>query len=345
MNCKSRDMDLMLYAQDELNPAGRAQLEAHLSACSRCRGELETLQHIQNALLEKPVLEPKQETLDVLRHSVMSRINRENSVRNVGGKYNGTTLFSFVNLRPALQFGLVFLFAIFGYLLGRFEKSETAAVLPSADVNVEKLLSGQDDIQTNNSQISPFLANIRKVQFNPETDAVEIRYNTVNNIALKGTLQDPVVREMLVQALFERDNIAVRLHAIQAIESLHQPGQRMDNGIVQAVDALLESEPNLGVRLQALRLLSSVPMGPEIKNVLTKTLSRDRNRAVRIATFDILTRTPDAFDDVNLKAVAQRDSSDYIRYRAKKMMDESNRNVPAAKRQEFKRGESDEIQN
>jgi len=58
MTCDERRADLILYLDGELDPAERAELEAHLSTCPVCPGVLEAERRLSGTLGSLPGFEP-----------------------------------------------------------------------------------------------------------------------------------------------------------------------------------------------------------------------------------------------------------------------------------------------
>ena len=53
MNCKKTRTRLLDYIEGKLDPASQKVTEAHLAACSECKGFLEEMQHFHDLMLEE----------------------------------------------------------------------------------------------------------------------------------------------------------------------------------------------------------------------------------------------------------------------------------------------------
>ncbi len=76
--CSCRPQQLLLYHYDELDTAGRRQVEQHLQSCTACRAELSELQSLLTAL---PTAAPKLSSAELDRFSarVMEQVQPRRS--------------------------------------------------------------------------------------------------------------------------------------------------------------------------------------------------------------------------------------------------------------------------
>ncbi|MFQ5630748.1 MAG: zf-HC2 domain-containing protein [bacterium] len=315
--CKNFEQDVVFYLYDELSEIEKADLEAHLQACATCQAELESLRAFHAAVPAKPLIEPEEASLQVLRNAVSLKIRNQQKSQ----EKHGWRLFSFVQPSPAFQFGFAVLLLAFGFLLGRQTFSSRPA--PQNDLSLESLITASHQIQAVNSKIDPFLAGVEKLKFDPNTGMVEIHYNTVNDIALTGDLSNPMVRQMLRHAIVDEQNPAVRLHAVKAIGGMLPEETMLESDLVEALTWLLQNEQNKGVKLQTLRVLKALPLTTEIKNIFVRVLFYDKDTAMRIEAFKALSNERITGEDTDiLLRAAEKDTSGYIKYRAEKMLQE-----------------------
>lgn len=320
--CDRFQENLVLYAYGELPKVECAELEVHLQACASCRLTLSELQHLHEAVPTQPLLEPDDAMLQSLRNVVSLKIREIERERQRGGARKWA-FFSFVQPAPAFQLGFVLLLLAFGFLLGRQTGSGPADSPQPPATMLESLLTASEQIQSASSRVDPFLASVDKLTFDPATGQVEIHYNTVNDIAIKGDLGNSAVREMLRHAMLEENNPAVRLHAVKAVSAMLPQNASLDADLLEALAKLLEKEQNTGVRLQALRVLRSLPFTQEIKGMLVKLFLYDEDTALRIEAFKTFAeRTSEPGDIDILRRAARDDSSGYIKYQATKLLKE-----------------------
>jgi hypothetical protein len=159
------------------------------------------------------------------------------------------------------------------------------------------------------------------VKLDPTSGSIEIFFNSSQDGQLRGNLQDPAVQYFLHQALQDQENPAVRLHAVKAVGLIAQKSNVLEPDLVTTLAYLLQTEQNQGIRLQILRVLKSIPLDANVKNILTRILFHDRDLALRIEAFRTLTRTPvQCEDDVTLLKAVQNDSNSYISHQATQLL-------------------------
>ncbi len=316
--CKKKRRDLVLYLYRELNEAESADLLVHLQGCPNCRAELKELAKFQQMIPEQPLLDPEESALQMLRNALSQKI-RTRVKRSVRGR-TWPLAFSFLKPSPVYQVGFALLLVVLGYLFGRQS-------VQSEQANLQKLLTTNQQIQVANSEIDPLLASVEKIKYDPNSGVVEIYYTTVNDIELKGNLTSPAVQQMLRRAMLEENNPTLRLHAVKALKYLVEDQPSLKPELVSTLGSLLNSEQNLGVRLQILQILKNFPLNASVKDILIKVLLYDPDPALRIEAFTELTKQGLSQQDIGeFLAAAQNDSSEYIRFHSSRLIEQLRQN-------------------
>ncbi|MBN1541323.1 zf-HC2 domain-containing protein [candidate division KSB1 bacterium] len=296
----------------ETSDADLARLHAHLEVCQACRDEWESQRQLVQRLVERPERTPNPQVLRLLRQSVLGRL--QHRAPRASGQ-----IFSFLNPSPALQLGFVVLLVAFGFILGRQGTSLPAS---SSGLNdLDALITASRAVQAQNSFIDPYLAGVERISYNPESGQIDIHYNTISDIALRGSLQDASIRLLLQKTLIETQNSAVRMDAIKAVHQIAEQEQSLDSDLLGTLGRLLFEESNPGVRLLILRVLKTLPLSEAVREMLTRIVLQEKNTALRIEAFDILTRDAQNNPETNqLLQAAQADSSSYISFRSKQLL-------------------------
>ncbi len=314
--CEKYHKNLVLYSYNDLEDIERSDLEAHLKICASCRVELQELQVMHKQIPQKSLIEPDDATLQLMRNAVSQKI-REKTITPV--KYNSNRLFfSNITQKPAFQISFAVLLLTFGFFAGR----GTVSGVDNSQLNFQNLIAANQLIQTANSEINPLLAGVEKVKFNSSTGEVEIYYTTINDIQLNGNLNDPAIRQILNHAMLEEENPSVRLHAVKALRVFAEEEKKIEPELVNSLETLLDNENNLGIRLQAVKLLNILPLNSSIKNILTKVLVHDSEPSMRIQAFDKLTSQKQSGEEIDeYLAIVKQDTSEYLKYRSKSILD------------------------
>ncbi len=311
--CKPYEKRIVLFFYDELDAEERVGVEAHLQTCRRCREALRTLQLMGEKIPRQSVAQPDEAILQRMRNLLAQKIKAQHREKRQR-KIRHFPLFS---PAPFFQAGLAVLLLAVGFLLGR----QSAPVENAGQSALNNILTADRLVRTENGKIDPLFAGVECVKYNRKTGDVEIYYTTVNDIQLTGSLQDATVRQMLIHAMLEKENPAVRLHAVKAINRFTRAGGILSSDLIRSLTLLLEKEKNLGIRLQVLRLLKNIPTTRAIKDVLIRILLNDPEPAMRIQAFENLTAQKPAVPDLGeILATVNQDSSGYFKYQLKRIL-------------------------
>lgn len=299
----------MFYVAAE-SPADESELiQAHLQSCDRCRQKLAEQEQLYKTLQGVASEQAEDTILYALRSRLAFQLQRETRPRQQNG----------YRLKPAWQAALAVLLLLGGFAVGRF----TGKPAPADSAVLQQLLTADRTVSTAQGAIDPYINAIEKVKYDPTSGMVEIQYNTINNVSYRAGTDNPVIRQMLRQAVAEEQNPSARLNAVRTMQAIAIKEQGLDTDLLTAIEYLLQKEQNQGVRLMALKVLKSVPMNDAIKHLLLRVLLYDQNMALRIQAFETLTGHPAPKAELEkVLHAAKTDTSTYIRYRAEEMLKE-----------------------
>jgi hypothetical protein len=171
------------------------------------------------------------------------------------------------------------------------------------------------------------IANLKFLDTKGPSDAVEFTFDAVQPVKMRGSVNDPVIQKVLTHAMLNDANPGVRLRALNVVASPRT--EQPDREIKAALILTLSSDPNAGVRKEALIALQRYPPDEAIKNALLNTLLTDKNPGLRVAAInglDSLRAHGQSADQSVLNALKDRMQSDentYIRLRAKTTLQEA----------------------
>lgn len=318
--CKEKQQQLLLLYYEELSDPAKGLLQEHLLNCTDCQQYYAHLDGLGKIFPRQDLPQADDATMAVLRNSIQRQI--------LTGKTSGDNFFRrLLYLAPIVRIALATLLFIVGYFSGR-QQQTTPAIFP-----VENLLTASQVVNTSNSAINPVLANINRVNYDPKSGQVSIRYTTVNHIDLSGSLDDPEVRQLLREALLEENNPAIRLHAVKAVGRLTEsPDVTPGPDIIEALTFLVDREQNPGVRLKALQVFRTLLPDPLVKAVILNVLLNEQNVSLRREALQAVTSHPLSEDDINiLRRVARRDTNSYIKRAAREAIENvSQPSIPGA---------------
>ncbi len=316
MRHKTYERLLILSMSETLDPADEDVLARHMEGCARCRRDLAALktitrssQHLKEAaVFDDALLQEARRDLHVLLR------------REAYGQRPVLQARRTFRLRPGVRYGFGFaLTFIVGLGIGVYQwpwHSDGPGSTPTP-------------MMTTAAASSPVpgrtkITNVQFIDRGSSSGVVEFTFDAVTPVHMRGTIDDPAVQKVLVNAVVNDDNPGVRLTAVNAFASA--PPVKSDSAVKAVMIRALKFDPNIGVRKQALVALRSMPMDNDIRQALLATLRSDANPGLRIAAINALEPVlskPGALDPTIREVLQQRaesDKNDYIRLKAKAVL-------------------------
>lgn len=300
----------------ELSGERREELERHSLGCPECREELASLADVEGALRARPLFVVTDAMLQDARMELRARIRIERTKDARKGMFEG---FGELFRGPLPRFALVGAMALLvglgaGYALFNHPEGGTALPLTTA-------LSSSSTGQAG-SQITA----VRFVDADASDGEVELAFQAVRPMRLKGSPNDPAIQKLLAYALATEPNAGIRIQTVNTLAGSAHP--EIDAEIRSALMKVVQLDTNPGVRKKALQALTRFPMDDEIRSVLLLVLANDPNEGLRIDAINALLpaetevgqEDPDMLDV--LKTRMQFENNNYIRLRTKTALQE-----------------------
>ena len=308
MSC-SRSKEIMLYFYDELDDEARLSIEAHLQACPSCRKELEGLEEMRSRL---PAPLVSDEILQPTRRALLYKLRRSQT--------KGSTQIPIWQHAGKLVFqaGLAAALIFFGFWLGG--KNSLQTVPPQ--FSMHDLITASKAVVLQNDAISPYLMGINRITVNANDGTVEIEYNTVNEVTIRGGADDRDVTIMLQNALQSEEDPVLRLRAVKAVEAMAATADDLDTVLVDALGHLLQNEKNIGIKLSALDALQFAVNTPQGKKIIIQTMLSDKNDVVRMKAFKTLIKSDEPISKMSdVLTTTRSDSNVYIRTKSLQLLE------------------------
>lgn len=165
----------------------------------------------------------------------------------------------------------------------------------------------------------PTITNVRFVDVDPTQGEIELAYDLVRPAHLRADVEDARMKRMLTYAMVNEKNPGVRLKAIRTIDAYSK--DTPDEDVKLALIDAAKSDPNDGVRKQALLALEALPFDEEVKQTYLFVLANDSNPGMRVTAINLLANArmeghymgPDVVE--TLKNQMNSEESNYIRAR------------------------------
>ncbi|HVO72762.1 MAG TPA: HEAT repeat domain-containing protein [Ignavibacteriaceae bacterium] len=311
-----------LAVMNELDSAQKAELEEHLKTCSECSAEFKEMKGIMSALQKntgKPrnvndkLLEQARTQLHyALKEEVQKRKFEPAFFTDLKNRLNDFFMFNY-----KIAFGSIAVLVI-GFLLGDLvfhQEKETPIFSELQKDNTAPVLQENTKIQ-----------NVRFIDQDASDGEVEFMFDAVKPVRMKGKISDEKIQNILTYSILNEENPGVRLNTINLINA-NQP-QQIDKEIKDALLNAVQYDKNPGVRREALKTLKNLPYDEDIKNAMLYVLLNDKTSGLRIEAINVLAQAQKNgynFNEQDLsvfKKKLEADENNYIRYKAKTVLEE-----------------------
>lgn len=302
MNCKDLEQHLALYPYDELTPDERRTCDEHLAACAACRANLDHIQGLNLLLNKRPSSEPTPEMLAQCRLALEDAIDRQLTV--VTWKRLLADGWAPLKALSPSQVGFALAILAFGFSLGWRLRPGVGKQTPAPSATQGAPAAPFVGADLGNLRINAIL----QVAPSPQTGQIRITVDAERRMTLEGSLEDPHIRQMLVEALKSYSNPGIRRESLDALETgSGEPSVR------EALLYTIEHDPNPGMRLKALQTVRKMEWAPEIRQALLAALKPGNNPGVRVAALKVLVDRADPSSLPALERLAANDPDRYVR--------------------------------
>jgi len=217
MNCKEFQEWLPDHLAHTLTETKSVALEAHLSECAECRGEVEIWQKLSLIPMERP-----SQRLRANFNIMLEQYQQEQRAKNPAAQeHHGywAPWMGGLNFRPSFAHGmLALIMLVSGFQLGR-------SFVPTNNTNNSEISALRTELAQKEQQVALSMM---------QQDSASSRIEGVN-YSVKVERAEPVVLTALLHTLNYDNSVDVRLAAVEALRKYHdQPEVRI--GVVGSLD-------------------------------------------------------------------------------------------------------------
>jgi anti-sigma factor RsiW len=312
MNCELAQERIVTAAYGELPDEQTHELEHHLAGCEECQAEREQLQALKLLAEAYPVREPDANLVARSRQRLEEALDALPPKRWYE-RLSQRMWNSFANLQAApVAAGLLLLAGVGagsfgGYELAQNRASHAAAAQAAQAAKVQAMAAPAETAS---------IANISSIVRQPNSQMVEVHYNQVVPQQIKGSLNDPAIRQLLMVASENSASAGVRDDSVGLMAAECKAGHSCQAaGIRDALMVALRYDKNAGVREKALQGLEPyVAEDVRVRDAVLEALMNDTDPRIRTAAINIL-EPVEADTSVRqvLHTVANSDRNPYIR--------------------------------
>jgi hypothetical protein len=321
MNCEIAHERIVMAAYGELPDDAAHELDRHLVSCPECHGERERMRALKLLADAYPLEEPAanlvarsrlrfEEVLDALPPKTWLERLTQRLSNNFASLQAAPVAVCLLLLIGAGAGGLG------GYHIAESHAAHAGAIAQTAKVPLPGPSKGVE------------IANVSSIVRQPNSEEVEVRYNQLVPAEVKGSLDDPGIRQLLMMASANSNSPAVQGDSVELLAAECRAGhgcqgtgirdalmvalrydrnegvrQKALAGLqpyvsedVRVRDAVLEAVLNDGdprIRTAAISILEPVEADTSVREVLHSVAHSDRNPQIRLVSRQVLSRVPE----------------------------------------------------
>jgi len=309
MNCELAHERVVMAVYGELPDDAAHELERHLVSCAACQTEREQLRALKLLADAYPLEEPAANLM------ARSRLRLEEALDALPPKTWLERLAqrlqnNLASLQAApVAAGLLLLIGAGAGGLGGYHVAQTHAASVSATAQPPKIVA---PTPINGAEV----ANVSSIVREPNSELVEVHYNQLVPAEVKGSLDDPDIRQLLMLASANSTSPGVRDDSVELLAAECRAGHSCRGaGIRDALMVALRYDRNEGVREKALEGLQPyVSEDVRVRDAVLEALLNDSDPRIRTSAITIL-EPVEADTSVRqvLHTVANSDRSPQIR--------------------------------
>lgn len=310
---------MTLYYYEELSGPEKEIFENHLGECALCSTEYNQFKAVMKEInnVEQNIV--NQDLLFASRQKLSHALRNNKSEKESRGMLS-VILDFFKYPRLAFSLGAAL---IMGFIIGYF-------VFSSSDIT--ELNGSNNYVNVNDDFLEgdrlPKISNLNFIDADAGDGEIEIEFEAARPVRLKGSVNDPVIQSVLAYSMLNNQNPGSRLNSVNAI---HAPGQmKLDVDTRNALLTVLLTDPNPGVRLEALKVLRRLPYDQSVKQAFLTVLTSDTTSGMRIEAINALSDFNEkglSFSQEELdlfKKQFSNDENNYIKFVSRTILQEYN---------------------
>lgn len=289
MNCELAHERIVMAAYGELPDDATHELERHLATCTVCGQEREQMRALKLLADAYPVEEPAANLV------ARSRIRLEEALDALPPKrWMERVLQRLRNNAAALTAAPIAasLLLIIGGgagLLGGYHLAQRHAVR-AADAAQSTASAAEVPAESSPEVQGAEIANISSIVRQPNTDEVEVHFNRIVPQEVRGSLDNPAIRHLLMLASENAPSEGIRDDSVGLLASECRTGHGCQaTGIREALMVALRYDRNAGVRQKALEGLQPyVAQDVRVRDAVLEALLNDTDPHIRVNAINIL---------------------------------------------------------
>ncbi len=310
MTCDQAKEQLVLLAYEELDEEGAGEVYLHLHTCPGCESELTLLHAFGDCLRGESVPEVSPNLLAASRmrlDEALDEASRGSWINRLFSLMSG--VWKHLSDAPALATLLLGVGFLGGNMLGRHQTHPVASTPRTAPISFTNEAEGT-------------IQSVSGVTPTSDPNVVQVRYDRVLPTTFQGSVDDPLVRQLLVLAAQKSTDNSVRatsvdylVHECIAQHRCEHASDGQGAGLRDTLLVRLRYDKSPAVRLRALDGLKPfVADDQKVRDAVLESLISDRSADVRKHAIGMLTPVEgDSSVRRVLHTVSTQDENPFIR--------------------------------
>jgi anti-sigma factor RsiW len=283
MNCDLAHERIVIAAYGELPDDAAHELDRHLATCAACHGEREQLRALKLLADAYPLEEP---TANLVARS---RLRLEEALDALPPKrwferFGQRITNNFANLQAApVAACLLLLVGTGAGGLGGYHIAQRHAAQSAAQAQPPKTAALE-------SPAGVEIASISSIVRQPNSEQVEVHYNQLVPQQVRGSLDDPAIRQLLMLASENSASTGVRDDSVELLAAECRAGHSCKGaGIRDVLMVSLRYDRSEAVREKALEGLQPyVAEDVRVRDAVLEALLNDSDPRIRTAAINVL---------------------------------------------------------
>jgi hypothetical protein len=296
MKCEEIVGQFPFYSYGEVTSEVEERIESHLAGCADCRREFAKHRSFLEALNQREApAEPALLTacrIDLRRQLAVEKVRRKQA--GWRGWVDNLRDLSQFHIPLKIPVGAMALIAI-GWFGARYTPEKFGGMRAGLT--------------------QPMFSSVKSIE-PADSGQVQIAVDEVQRRVVTGSLAEPRIQQLLLDAVREESNPGVRVESIGALKN-SADSEDVRRALIDAVS----HDPNAGVRLKALEGLKPYAGDPSVRKTLANVLLKDDSAGVRVQAIDLLTAHHDDSIVGILQDVMQKEDDGYIRTRTRELLE------------------------
>jgi len=305
-SCKNFEQLIQNLIFDDISEVERNLLNVHVQKCEHCSKILELHTALRKSNFTTANKLPDNNYFQTIRQNVLRQVKTKRIQT-----FNLSDLFRRKKtiLRPAYSIVVFFIIFLIGYYSHHWFKKDVAS---DRDLFITKIRqAAMQNRSLADVDKSPFLISQVRME---RTDQGEIHltFNVTTAVEYFGDLDDPLVKEVVTQALVNYTNDGSRLDAIALSTQL------MDTKVKEALIFSMLHNENPAVRMNAMDVLGQMQLDDQIQQAIIKVLNSEQTVQMRLAAIELLTQENTYIQNLNqiLQEKIERDPNSSVKLKA-----------------------------